>query len=49
MRASLLMILMARWPSGDTNTEGTEIEGLLSLLHLTQLIVDPANFQSLLH
>ena len=32
------------WPNGDTNTEGRELEELITDLHLTQIISEPTNF-----
>ena len=33
------------WPDGDTTTEGSEIEFLLSALGLSQVISEPTNFE----
>ena len=33
------------WPVGDSTPEGTEIEHLLTLLDLSQVISEPANFE----
>ena len=34
------------WPDGDTTPEGTEIDDLLTLLGLSQLISERANFEA---
>ena len=33
------------WPNGDTNTEGRDIDDLLTSLNLTQICNEPTNFQ----
>ena len=33
------------WPDGDTTPEGTEFEELFTLLSISQIISEPANFE----
>ena len=40
-----MLIPINWWPDGDTTTEGSEIEFLLTSLGLSQVICEPTNFE----